>query len=317
MKKWNYYNDTDPKICAWAKELIKAKLVPDGEVDCRSIEDVRPDEIKDFIQCHFFCGILGWSLALRLCGWPDDQPVWTGSCPCQPFSAAGKGKGIADERHLWPAFKWLIQQCQPPVVFGEQVASKDGRHWLAGVRADLEDLGFTVGAADLCAAGVGAPHIRQRLYWMAHATLPTGARLGQFSQHIPRQAVCGVVQSDSAGWEPGKPTTKAAGYGRAIEPAGRASRLGDSNLSGCIQQRSTSPIAQESFAAELLGCAWEGFNTIQFTDGKTRRIESSISPLAHGIPGRVGLLRGYGNAIVPQAAAAFILASVEALNATP
>lgn len=169
MKKWNYYNDTDPKVCAWAKELIKAKLVPDGEVDCRSIEDIRPDEIKDFIQCHFFCGILGWPLALRLAGWPDSKPVWTGSCPCQPFSTAGKGAGIADERHLWPAFKWLIDQCRPPVVFGEQVASKAGREWLAGVRIDLEDVGYEVGAADLCAASVKAKHIRQRLWWFANS----------------------------------------------------------------------------------------------------------------------------------------------------
>lgn len=163
----NYYNEHDPKAAAWLRELIAQNLIPNGEVDERSIEDVAPSELANFTQCHFFAGIGGWSLALRMAGWPDDQPIWSGSCPCQPFSQAGQGKGISDERHLWPAFKWLIQQRQPPVVIGEQVASKDGRVWLAGVRADLEDLGYAVGAADLCAASVGAPHIRQRLYWVA------------------------------------------------------------------------------------------------------------------------------------------------------
>ena len=103
-----------------------------------------------------------WPYALRLAGWPDDRNVWTGSCPCQPLSSAGQRKGHADERHLWPAFYSLIAECRPAIVFGEQVASKDGREWLAGVRADLEALGYACGAADLCAAGAGAPHIRQR-----------------------------------------------------------------------------------------------------------------------------------------------------------
>ncbi len=100
---------------------------------------------------------------------PEDRLVWTGSCPCQPFSCAGKQKGTQDERHLWPEFRRLITECHPPIIFGEQVASKLGREWLAGVRADLEALGYAVGAADLCAAGATAPHLRQRLYWVADA----------------------------------------------------------------------------------------------------------------------------------------------------
>src|SRR5690606_36595911 len=111
-------------------------------------------------------GIGVWSHALRRDGWPDARPVWTGSCPCQPFSAAGKGEGFADERHLWPAFYWLIVQCRPAVVFGEQVASKDGLGWLDLVQADLEGTGYASRAVDLCAAGSGAPHIRQRLRWV-------------------------------------------------------------------------------------------------------------------------------------------------------
>lgn len=164
-----YYNEIDPFAAAWLRELIKAGHIADGEVDERSIEDVHPNELAGFTQCHFFAGIGVWSHALRQAGWSDDRPVWTGSCPCQPFSAAGKGTGFDDERHLWPHFHWLISQRRPPVVFGEQVASKDGLAWLDLVQADLEGTGYTSGALDTCAAGFGAPHIRQRLYWVAYS----------------------------------------------------------------------------------------------------------------------------------------------------
>ena len=161
-----YYNEFDPFAAAWLRELIKDGLIADGEVDERSIEDVLPDELRGFTQCHFFAGIGVWSLALRQAGWADDRPIWTGSCPCQPFSAAGKGGGFADERHLWPHFHYLIEQSRPSVVVGEQVASKDGLGWIDLVQADLEGTGYTSAAVDICAAGFGAPHIRQRLYWL-------------------------------------------------------------------------------------------------------------------------------------------------------
>lgn len=165
----NYYNENDPKAAAWLRSLIAENLIPHGHVDTRSIADVSPADLQGFCQAHFFAGIAGWPLALALAGWPEDAPVWTGSCPCQPFSQAGKRRGTADERHLWPVFAALIRQCRPPVVFGEQVASADGRAWLAGVFADVEDMGYAAAGADLCAAGIGAPHIRQRLYWVAAA----------------------------------------------------------------------------------------------------------------------------------------------------
>ncbi|HCI6749409.1 TPA: DNA cytosine methyltransferase [Klebsiella variicola subsp. variicola] len=163
-----YYNEIDPRAVKTLKALIAAGLIAPGDVDNRSIEEVTPNDIKGYTQCHFFAGFGVWSYALRQAGWPDSRPVWSGSCPCQPFSAAGKKRGATDERHLWPAFHWLIQQCTPAAVFGEQVASADGLEWLDIVCDDLEATGYTVGAADLCAAGFGAPHIRQRLYWMAH-----------------------------------------------------------------------------------------------------------------------------------------------------
>jgi DNA (cytosine-5)-methyltransferase 1 len=176
-----YYNEIDPYAAAWLRRLIAAGHIADGIVDERSIEDIHPAELREFTQCHFFAGIGVWSRALRLAHWPDERRVWTGSCPCQPFSAAGKGAGFADERHLWPAFHHLIAECRPPVVFGEQVASKDGLQWLDLVRADLEGSGYAIGAADLCAAGVGAPHIRQRLWWVAQSDCERG-RGGQLGQ---------------------------------------------------------------------------------------------------------------------------------------
>ena len=164
-----YYNEIDPFCAEWLRNLIAAGLIAPGEVDERDIRDVVPTELAGYTQCHFFAGIGGWSAALRLAGWDDARPVWTGSCPCQSFSAAGARRGFADERHLWPAWHWLIAQSRPRVVFGEQVESADGRRWLDLVSSDLEGIGYACGAVVLPAAGVGAPHLRHRIWFVADA----------------------------------------------------------------------------------------------------------------------------------------------------
>jgi len=161
-----YYNEIDQFAASWLRELIKAGHIAPGEVDERSIVKVQPEDLRGFTQCHFFAGIGVWSYALRAAGWPDDRPVWSASLPCQPFSASGKRKGFEDERHLWPVFFKLLEACLPPVIFGEQVASKDGLAWLAVVKMDLNKAGYAVVPADLPASGFGAPHIRQRLYFL-------------------------------------------------------------------------------------------------------------------------------------------------------
>ncbi len=162
-----YYNENEPYAAQWLRNLIDAGQIARGHVDERDIRDVTPNDVSGYTQCHFFAGVGVWSLALKNAGWPDSRPVWTGSCPCQPFRSAGKGVGFDDERHLWPDWHHLIAKCQPSVVFGEQVASKDGLAWFDLVSADMEGTGYAVGAVDLCAAGVGAPHIRQRLWFVA------------------------------------------------------------------------------------------------------------------------------------------------------
>ncbi|MBP9806317.1 MAG: DNA cytosine methyltransferase [Candidatus Accumulibacter sp.] len=182
-----YYNEIDKHAAAWLRELIKAGHIAAGDVDERDIQDVFPGDLSGYDQCHFFAGIGTWSYSLRKAGWPDHRPVWTGSCPCQPFSSAGKGSAFADERHLWPAFHHLIRQCRPVIVFGEQVASRDADAWIDLVQTDLEAVGYAVGSVPFPSAGVGAPHIRDRIYWVAdsmrtgRAKRRSGAGVGQAS----------------------------------------------------------------------------------------------------------------------------------------
>lgn len=278
----NYYNEYDAKAAAWLRELINAGLIPDGDVDERSIAEVKPDELRHYTQCHFFAGIGGWSLALQLAGWPADRRVWTGSCPCQPFSSAGKGLAQADERHLWPVFFNLIKECRPNAVFGEQVASAIGKGWLDGVSSDLESEDYACGATVLGAHSVRSPHIRQRLYWVADSE---GIRL---QEH-------GECELRGAPWEQSE-----------------TSGLADSSSKGLQGHRESreQPIPEGWQGEERY--AWTS-SSIHCRDGKSRRIptEPAFFPLAHGIPARVVRLRGYGNAIVPQCAQAFIEAFLD------
>lgn len=191
-----YYNENDAFAAAWLRELIVDGLIAPGDVDERSIEDVTANDLRGYDQHHFFAGIGVWSLALRCAGWSDDRSIWTGSCPCQPFSEAGKGAGFADERHLWPAFFHLVRAYGPECVIGEQVASSDGLAWLDLVQSDLEASRYAFGAVDTCAAGFGAPHIRQRLYWMAIANEGQRGRIADSEERKRDRAARGWIESD-------------------------------------------------------------------------------------------------------------------------
>lgn len=172
-----YYNENNPYAAEWLRHLIYGGHIADGVVDERDVREVRAADLASYTQCHFFAGIGGWSLALRLAGWPDDRPVWTGSCPCQPFSQIGAGKGFADDRHLWPVWQRLIAERRPPVVFGEQSAK--AAEWLRLVRSDLEAMEYAVGAMPIEAASAGAPHLRDRFWFVAHAACGTSRTNGE------------------------------------------------------------------------------------------------------------------------------------------
>jgi DNA (cytosine-5)-methyltransferase 1 len=298
-----YYNEIDPKAAAWLRELIKQGHIADGIVDERSIIDVTPNELRDFTQCHFFAGIGVWSYALRSAGWADDRPVWTGSCPCQPFSAAGARGGFDDERHLWPHWHHLISQCRPPVVFGEQVASKDGLGWLDLVCADMEATGYAIGAADLCAAGIGAPHIRQRLWFVGLADTKGG---GQWTRQC---------EKDRNTWE-----HRAGSYFGGLDDtcgSGQQAKWScpfrDGQQPEAIVRGAAGGMADTGRPRPTNGF-WRDADWLFCRDGKWRPVEPSTSPLAYGVAGRVGRLRGYGNAIVAPVAQIFIEETMNIIN---
>lgn len=322
-KAWAYYNEWDSKTAAWLRELIREGLIADGEVDTRSIVDVRADDVRGFTQCHFFAGIGGWSYALRLAGWSDDRAVWTGSCPCQPFSLARKNAGLNDPRHLWPYWCALIRECRPPVVFGEQVESAIRHGWLDLVCDDLEREDYSVGAACLPAASTGAFHVRQRLWFVADTD---GARLEGLNGSITIGAEPGSDHAEANGFTATGCDVSNATRGLDSVPVLRGLPLHDPSVSRVrVPMPTDRGLDHESvWAFEWTPCF----------DGKWRAIQPGLIPVVDGLSGCVGrqrragrredpqrsavsrLLRcrSYGNAIVPPLAAEFIKAYREAIG---
>lgn len=340
-----YYNEIDPYAAQWLRNLIEAGHIAAGVVDERSIEDVTPGDLRGFTQCHFFAGIGVWSYALRQSGWSDDRAVWTGSCPCQPFSDAGKGAGFDDERHLWPHFHYLIEKLRPETVFGEQVASKDGLAWFDLVQTDLEGTGYAAAAIDICAAGFGAPHIRQRLFWVAdfHCEQRNGSgyeREAGWHESSVGSAIGGLANTCSERFNRINPLLQRQELGRDAEDMSEAT--GDCKAGGvahsnggnssaerkqCIgkhgqQQEDIGTLrgANAGFGnrhngtdagAKATNGYWRDADWLLCRDGKWRPVEPGTFPLAHGATQRVGRLRAYGNAINAEVAKGFIEAYME------
>jgi DNA (cytosine-5)-methyltransferase 1 len=328
-----YYNEFDPYAAQWLRNLIEAGHIAPGVVDERSIEDVHPSDLRGFTQCHFFAGVGVWSLALRRAGWPDDRPVWTGSCPCQPFSSAGLGAAFEDARHLWPSFAWLIKQCKPPVIFGEQVASKAVEPWVDLVHADVEAMEYAFGAVPFPAAGVGAPHIRDRVYWVAQSE-HRGRQAGKSKWPRPSSVVPSGVDgrladSDSGRRIAGSEGRPSMGHGQTTQSDRCVGGLGNNNNKGLEERIShagvpggtSGPGARKAIeragihpgtgSAGPVNGQWADADWLFCRDGKWRPVEPGTFPLAHGATARVGRLRAYGNAINLETATEFVAAFLD------
>lgn len=299
----NYYNEFDDYPAQWLRNLIAEGVIPDGEVDDRDIREVRPRDLVGYDQCHFFAGIGAWALALELAGWGRTRPCWTGSVPCQSWSVNGRRRGREDERHLWPCFFELIRRCRPPVVFGEQVSgalvvgrSDDGKRrveggdgpradgappaWVDEVFDDLEGASYACAAFDIPAAGLGAPHVRQRLWWVADSQrhpADEGRAAGQPAEGAGEEGARARHEPgrrrDAGPWEESEPVQCVDGKQRLVEPG-------------------TFPLAD--------GAAFE---------------LGSGGP--YGGKSRARMLRAYGNAIVPQVGAEVIAAYMRSRDKNP
>jgi len=145
----------------------------------------------------------------------------------------------------------------------------------------LEALDYAVWSADLCAAGVGSPHIRQRLFWVAWlADATESGRAGSDGAELSERG------SGQDGEDRGLRLEHAESYGR--------------------EQGRAEPVRWFAAQRRSKHEFWRNVDYIYCQDGKYRPVGPGTFPLAHGIPGRVAQLRGLGNAIVPQLAAEFI-----------
>lgn len=323
MTAW--YNEHDRAAANWLRELIHNGHIAPGVVDERSIRDVSADDLRGFTQCHFFAGIGVWSHAFRRAGWSDDRPVGSGSCPCQPFSAAGKGLGFEDPRHLWPDLLRIIRDARhqgqqwPNRFFGEQAPTAGA--WVDLVRSDLEALGYAFGSPDLPAAGFGGAHIRQRFYWVADAhnaerwtdlaprnvgDWPEAGRVEGPGDAQGRGGAGGLA--DAHGRHPGAEWEQRGGEYGQQQADGGPGRLGDPDCVGEIKVRRISAGAHPERRGGVLGAA----DWLFCRDDSWRPVESGTFPLAHEDPARLGRLRGYGNALDSETATNFIAAFMDA-----
>lgn len=351
MSAYALYNEIDEYAADWLENLIRLGHIAPGIVDRRSIEDIRGDDLRGFRQVHFFAGIGVWSYALRRAGVSDDTALWTGSCPCQPFSAAGKGDGMADERHLWPALLHLIRERRPERFFGEQVASKDGLGWLDLVQADMEAEGYAIGAIDTCSAGSGAPHIRQRLRicaydlrhsagGMAHAHSPIAeflAREGPRPDQAEGSGSYGELDGsgdagrlvDADGGDAGAERQQRGWEQRQQQADGLLGELADAG-SGQLSQPLGRPEGRNGHGPDRsysrpgpTNGFWRDADWVFCRDEKWRPIRPGSFPLVDGAAFRVdsgspyagksrqGMLKAFGNAIDAEATIDFIDACLE------
>ncbi len=330
-----YYNEIDPYCVQWLRNLIRAGAIASGDVDDRPIQEVQPADVAGYTQCHFFAGLGGWSHAARLAGWPDDRPLWTGSCPCQPFSVAGGRKGIEDARHLWPDFHRLIRPSRPAVVMGEQTSSTPGYAWLHGVESDLEAEAYTFRAVDIPACSVNAPEIRNRLYWVActedqesgrrRVCRPGESRgpdkVRSSGEFTGRGEGMRLACSDDAGLAVGSLAGDQRGDVRSEGAAALSGGAGNGGFGqphgdGCgwtgLRVSARRPQQADADAVRPSEGFWDDWQLIgPDPDGNYRRIKPGLAPLVARVSGHVGQIRAYGNAINAELAAEVIRAFMD------
>lgn len=212
---------------------------------------------------------------VRECGRHNLAPVdlVAGGFPCQPHSLAGKRSASGDDRDLWGEFARILRELKPRWVVAENVPgllSSEAGRFFGRVLWDLAASGYDAEWDCLPAAAFGAPHLRDRVFLVAHAR---GKQLSQQSQ--PQSE--GSAAADTGGAGVLRPVANGHSRGgtrSALKPQVQAAVFVRPDLVGC--------------GGSHFGAAWQA--------------EPNVDRMADGFPGRVDRIRGLGNAVVPQVA---------------
>ena len=215
--------------------------------------------------------------------WSEVEPVDVicGGYPCQPFSLAGVRRGESDPRHLWPHFAKAIRVLRPRWALLENVPG----HLSLGfgqVLGDLAELGFDADWDCIPAAAVGAPHLRYRVFVVAHANGESEPGVAVDALEGPR-----VMVPDANGHElRQQPVRVGRGSGASVVAVdGEERDVADADRQGPGER-----------------CAEQGGRRLTLECARRWTPEPDVGRVAHGVPHRVDRLRALGNAVVPQVA---------------
>ena len=251
-----------------------------------------------------------------------DIDIITGGYPCQPFSVAGRKKGEQDERHLWPEYLRLIQECRPSFVIGENV----GGHIKLGldtVLTDLESEGYATTTFSISASSIGANHQRERIWIIAYSN-----DLGRYDwihhregRPIPNNQEWNLTQSEQE-WH--RRIDRARETGETLENTRcelwpwsfEQGENEDEARQGHADQSERSGSPSTSNVANTKGSVWNEHDSESENSGSSLQeipgigssisgvspwwsVEPNVGRVAHGIPQRVDRLKCLGNSVVP------------------
>ncbi len=221
--------------------------------------------------------------------------IITGGYPCQPFSVAGKQKGVEDKRHLWPEYFRLIKECRPTWVIGENVSGHI-KLGLDSVIEDLESEGYATRTFSISASSIGANHKRERI-WIVANSHNTRNRTPQYDCKQKQSKNKQEWKEHSQYKFSGQSKNVANAYG-VNDAVGRVDRtIQETGGSGSIDERGSGTNANgfsQSSKNETLD------SKKQFTNQNYWKTEPNVGRVVNGVPHRVDRLKALGNSLVPQ-----------------